>query len=96
MTCHSCKDPPDRFALADVTVCVNYHCSLIGPTDPNEYHMWTGQVGNDSKADGPVITNAEPDPTGRAWVGPLTPRSAGPHGQAAEPGLSWASHRPDI
>ena len=31
----------------------------MGPTDPNRYHMWTGWVGNDGAAGGPVITNAE-------------------------------------
>jgi phospholipase C len=46
--------------LADAfTICDNYHCSLIGPTDPNRYHMWTGWAGNDGAAGGPVITNAE-------------------------------------
>ncbi|WIM94268.1 alkaline phosphatase family protein [Actinoplanes oblitus] len=40
-------------------MCDSYHCSLLGPTDPNRYHMWTGWVGNDGKGGGPVITNAE-------------------------------------
>jgi len=60
MTYHTRKDLPYQFALADAfTVCDNYHCSLLGPTDPNRYHMWTGWVGNDGRAGGPVITNAE-------------------------------------
>jgi phospholipase C len=60
MTYHTRKDLPYQFALADAfTVCDNYYCSLLGPTDPNRYHMWTGWVGNDGKAGGPVITNAE-------------------------------------
>ncbi len=60
MTYHLRKDLPYQFALADAfTVCDNYHCSLMGPTDPNRYHMWTGWVGNDGAAGGPVITNAE-------------------------------------
>jgi phospholipase C len=60
MTYHTRKDLPYQFALADAfTVCDNYHCSLMGPTDPNRYHMWTGWVGNDGAAGGPVITNAE-------------------------------------
>ncbi len=54
------KDIPYHYALADAfTVCDAYHCSLMGPTDPNRYHMWTGWVGNDGKTGGPVITNAE-------------------------------------
>ncbi len=40
------NDIPIHFALADAfTVCDAYHCSLLGPTDPNRYHMWTGWVG---------------------------------------------------
>jgi len=60
MTYHTRRDLPFQFALADAfTVCDNYHCSLMGPTDPNRYHMWTGWVGNDGGGGGPVITNAE-------------------------------------
>ena len=60
MTYHTRQDLPYQFALADAfTICDNYHCSLMGPTDPNRYHMWTGWVGNDGAAGGPVITNAE-------------------------------------
>jgi phospholipase C len=54
------SDIPYHYALADAfTVCDAYHCSLLGPTDPNRYHMWTGWVGNDGKNGGPVIDNAE-------------------------------------
>jgi phospholipase C len=60
MTHHTRKDLPYQFALADAfTIRDNYHCTLMGPTDPNRYHMWTGWVGNDGKGGGPVITNAE-------------------------------------
>jgi phospholipase C len=60
MTHHTRTDLPYQFALADAfTVCDNYHCSLLGPTDPNRYHMWTGWVGNDGAGGGPVISNAE-------------------------------------
>ncbi len=54
------NDIPFYYALADAfTVCDAYHCSLLGPTDPNRYHMWTGWVGNDGKNGGPVVDNAE-------------------------------------
>ena len=54
------SDIPFHYALADAfTVCDAYHCSLLGPTDPNRYHMWTGWVGNDGSGEGPVIDNAE-------------------------------------
>lgn len=54
------NDIPFHYALADAfTVCDAYHCSLLGATDPNRYYMWTGWVGNDGKAGGPVIDNNE-------------------------------------
>jgi phospholipase C len=60
MTFHRRKDLPYHFALADAfTICDAYYCSLMGPTDPNRYHMWSGWVGNDGQGGGPVITNAE-------------------------------------
>jgi phospholipase C len=58
-------DIPFHFALADAfTICDAYHCALLGPTDPNRYHMWTGYVGNDGAGGGPVIDNAE---AGYGW-----------------------------
>jgi phospholipase C len=54
------SDIPWHYALADAfTVCDAYHCSLLGPTDPNRYYMWTGWVGNDGSGGGPVVDNAE-------------------------------------
>ena len=59
------NDIPFHYALADAfTICDAYHCSLLGPTDPNRYHMWTGWVGNDGSGGGPVIDNAE---AGYGW-----------------------------
>jgi phospholipase C len=59
------QDIPYHFALADAfTICDAYHCSLMGPTDPNRYHMWTGWVGNDGSGGGPIINNAE---AGYGW-----------------------------
>ena len=59
------EDIPFHYALADAfTVCDDYHCSLLGPTDPNRYHMWTGWVGNDGSGGGPVLDNAE---AGYGW-----------------------------
>ena len=58
-------DIPFHYALADAfTICDNYHCSFLGPTDPNRYYMWTGYVGNDGHdgsqgPTGPVLDNAE-------------------------------------
>jgi phospholipase C len=53
-------DVPFHYALADAfTVCDAYHCSFLGATDPNRYHMWTGWVGNDGQNGGPVLDNSE-------------------------------------
>src|SRR5579862_7732634 len=73
------SDIPFHYALADAfTVCDAYHCSLLGPTDPNRYHMWTGWVGNDGSGGGPVVDNAE---AGYGW-------STFPE-RLEEAGISW-------
>jgi phospholipase C len=60
------SDIPFHYALADAfTVCDAYYCSLLGPTDPNRYHMWTGWVGNDGTGGGPVLGNEE---SGYGWL----------------------------
>jgi phospholipase C len=54
------EDLPFHYALADAfTVCDAYFCSMLGPTDPNRYYMWTGWDGNDGRGGGPVIENDE-------------------------------------
>jgi phospholipase C len=59
------SDIPYHYALADAfTVCDAYHCSFLGATDPNRYHMWTGWTGNDGSGGGPVLDNAE---AGYGW-----------------------------
>ena len=40
-------DIPYHYALADAfTVGDNYHCSIMGPTNPNRCYLWTGCIGN--------------------------------------------------
>ena len=59
------EDIPFHYALADAfTVCDAYHCSLLGPTDPNRYYMWSGWTGNDGSGGGPDVNN---DEKGYAW-----------------------------
>jgi phospholipase C len=59
------SDIPYHYALADAfTICDAYHCSLLGPTDPNRYYMWTGWVGNDGLGGGPAVGNEE---AGYSW-----------------------------
>jgi phospholipase C len=60
MTHFERQDIPYHFALADAfTICDAYHCSFMGATDPNRYHMLTGWVGNDGRNGGPVLDNSE-------------------------------------
>ncbi len=60
MTYMTREDIPFQYALADAfTICDAYHCSVMGPTDPNRYYMWSGWVGNDGANGGPVIDNSE-------------------------------------
>ena len=41
------EDIPYHYALADAfTVGDAYHCSIMGPTNPNRCYQWTGCVGN--------------------------------------------------
>ncbi len=52
-------DIPFHWALADAfTICDNYHCSVLGPTDPNRLHMWTGTIDPLGRAGGPVTSDA--------------------------------------
>jgi phospholipase C len=52
------EDIPFHYALADAfTVCDAYHCSMLGPTNPNRYYLWSGWVGNDGAGGGPAIGN---------------------------------------
>jgi phospholipase C len=41
------EDIPYHCALADAfTVGDAYYCSVMGPTNPNRYYLWTGSIGN--------------------------------------------------
>jgi phospholipase C len=102
MAYHTRKDIPYHFALADAfTICDAYHCSVMGPTDPNRYHMWSGWVGNDGLGGGPVITNAEagydwstyPERLERAGISWKVYQDAG-HGLDAAGFWGWAFDEP--
>jgi len=49
-------DIPFHWALAEAfTLCDNYHCSALGPTDPNRLHLMTGMLDPDGQHGGPVL-----------------------------------------
>jgi len=49
-------DLPFYYALADAfTVCDGYHCSVLGPTDPNRLMLMSGTIDPEGVAGGPVV-----------------------------------------
>jgi phospholipase C len=86
------EDIPYHCALADAfTVGDAYHCSIMGPTNPNRTYLWTGCVGNldnlgaggtDGHGAGPMTANGL-SPNGASWVFPTFPEVL----QTA--GVSW-------
>jgi len=48
------------YALADAfTICDAYHCSVVGPTNPNRLYLWSGMIDPNGTGGGPVIDNSE-------------------------------------
>jgi len=56
-------DIPFHYALADAfTICDGYHCSVMGPTNPNRLYLWTGMIDPNGGHGGPVTDNSETPP----------------------------------
>jgi phospholipase C len=50
------RDIPYYYALADAfTICDNYFCSVMGPTDPNRLYAMAASLDPDGKNGGPVL-----------------------------------------
>jgi phospholipase C len=53
------EDIPFHWALAEAfTICDRYHCSVLGPTNPNRLYMWTGTIDPAGTGGGPVIDDS--------------------------------------
>jgi phospholipase C len=53
-------DIPFHWALANAfTLCDNYHCSIMGPTDPNRTYYMSGWVDPNGTGGGPVLSNSD-------------------------------------
>src|SRR5579884_361818 len=53
------KDLEFYYALADAfTICDHYHCSVIGPTDPNRLYTVSAWLGQDGKRGGPILSTS--------------------------------------
>jgi len=80
------EDLPFYYALADAfTICDGYHCSVLGPTDPNRVMSLTASLGADGR-DGPPIletyvTNRLQQYATRTWT--TMPE------RLSEAGVSW-------
>ena len=49
-------DLPFYYAVADAfTICDNYHCSVMGPTDPNRLYTMSATLDPDGKNGGPLL-----------------------------------------
>ena len=50
-------DLPLHYALADAfTLCDAYHCSVIGPSDPNHLYSISASLGDDGSHGGPIVS----------------------------------------
>jgi phospholipase C len=68
MAFHNRSDLAFYYALAEAfTICDAYHCSVMGPTNPNRLYLWTGMIDPSGTGGGPVTNNAEPA-AGFTWT----------------------------
>ncbi|HEX7738447.1 MAG TPA: alkaline phosphatase family protein [Marmoricola sp.] len=87
------EDIPVHFALADAfTICDHYHCSVLGPTDPNRLYWISGTIDPEGKHGGPLLETPTLVPTNKySWR--TFPENL------QEAGVSWkvyASHQAPI
>ena len=79
-------DVPYYYALADAfTLCDNYFCSVIGPTDPNRLYTMAASIDPDGKNGGPIIQTLIA--TRLSMIGKLTYTTMPEQLQAR--GISW-------
>jgi phospholipase C len=66
MSYYNRSDLPWHMGVADeYMVCDRYHCSVLGPTNPNRYMLWTGTIDPSGAGGGPALDN---DGTGYRWT----------------------------
>ena len=74
-------DVPFHYALADsFTLCDQYFCSMMGPTNPNRVHLYSGMLDVQASGHGPLLANTPQN-------GPLTWTTYVERLQQA--GISW-------
>ena len=86
------SDLPYLYAVADAfTVCDNYHCSLLGPTDPNRLMSMTATVDPDGRNGGPLLQTLSGSARGQ-MAGKFTWRTMPEQLEAA--GIPWKVYAP--
>lgn len=76
-------DIPFHWALADTfTICDAYHCSVIGPTNPNRLYLWSGFIDPNGTYGEPAIQNT------MAWNDPRLTWTTYPERLQAA-GVTW-------
>src|SRR6202140_5405076 len=87
-------DIPYYYGLADAfTLCDNYFCSVIGPTDPNRLYTMAASLDPDGKNGGPVLQTIVTNRS--AFYGRLTYTTMPEQLQAK--GISWKVYSsPDV
>jgi phospholipase C len=80
-------DIPFHFALAEAfTICDAYHCSVLGPTNPNRHYWQTGAIiPRDDQAPGHEVTANHKPAEGKTWK--TYPE------RLEEAGVSWKIYR---
>jgi phospholipase C len=79
-------DIPYYYALADAfTICDNYFCSVMGPTDPNRLYTMAASLDPDGKNGGPILQSIVTNRS--AFYGRLTYTTMPEQLQAR--GISW-------
>jgi phospholipase C len=54
------EDIPFYFSLADAfTICDNYYCSVLGPTDPNRLYSMSATLDPEGANGGPIVTTLD-------------------------------------
>ena len=78
-------DIPFYYALADqFTICDNYFCSVLGPTDPNRLYSVSGTIDPDGENGGPLVQTVTNRPS---LAGKFTWRTM--HEELESAGVTW-------
>ena len=82
-------DLPFYHSLAEAfTLCDGYHCSALGPTDPNRLFWLSGTNDPDGRGGGPIITTNEDESFKWSLSWPTMPEALTAHG------ISWKVYNP--